>query len=121
MINKEELVICRRRGHAISILDKEVWARCKACGIWVREVRTIEEREDTPPKNERNLLLEIQRKVGLIPLNEPQINPEELVICKRRGHATSPSQDGWEPCSACGTWLRETRTIEERETKPPDD
>ena len=30
MINQEELVICRRRGHVISILDKEDWAKCNA-------------------------------------------------------------------------------------------
>ena len=39
------------------------WSRCGACGMcgYVRLVKTTEEREDTPPKNKCNLLLEIQR------------------------------------------------------------
>ena len=42
MINPEELAICKRRGHdAGSFLDHG-WLQCKWCGLWLREVRTIE-------------------------------------------------------------------------------
>ena len=119
MINQEELVICRRRGHAFSFMNA-VWRQCKACGMWVREVITTEEREDTPPAKERNLLFELQRKIGKVRLDRIRIHPEEREICKRRGHATLPDETGWIPCSACGTWLRERRTIEETEDEPAD-
>jgi hypothetical protein len=35
---------------------KVAWAQCKWCGTWLREVRTIEEREDAPPKKEQSSL-----------------------------------------------------------------
>jgi hypothetical protein len=97
---------------------RHAWSRCKACGMWVREVRTTEEREDTPPENERDLLFEFQRRIGRIRIDEHRINPEELEICKRRGHDALSTGQGWAPCRACGIWLRETRSIEEREHKP---
>jgi hypothetical protein len=49
MINQEELAICRRRGHTTSSLFG-YWVQCAACGMWIREVRTIEESEETPPE-----------------------------------------------------------------------
>lgn len=55
MINQEELVICKRRGHAPDVGVRMGWSLCKWCGTWPREVRTIEEREDEPPENERSL------------------------------------------------------------------
>ncbi len=49
------------------------------------------------------------------------INPEELEICKRRGHVTDTDlQVGWQQCTKCGTWVRELRTIEERVEEPPE-
>jgi len=48
------------------------------------------------------------------------INPDELAICKRRGHAGSV-HEGWTQCKWCGTWLREVRTVEERADDPPVD
>jgi hypothetical protein len=47
------------------------------------------------------------------------INPEELAICLRRGHAASPVLEYWTQCR-CGMWLREVRTTEESEEKPAD-
>ena len=44
-MNDEELAICRQRGHVVSH-PMQFWSQCKACGMWVREVRTIKERED---------------------------------------------------------------------------
>ena len=46
------------------------------------------------------------------------INPEELAICKRRGHKLV-MDEGWSPCRFCGLWLRKKGTIEEREDAPP--
>lgn len=49
------------------------------------------------------------------------INPEELAICKRRGHQNDHFLDkGWQQCTACGAWIREVRNIEEREEDPPE-
>ena len=46
------------------------------------------------------------------------INREELEICRRRGHMTRISDQGWLQCEACGMWLRERRIIEEQEEEP---
>jgi YVTN family beta-propeller protein len=49
MINKKELAICKKRGHKASLLG-DGWAQCKWCGMWLREVTKIEQRDDAPPK-----------------------------------------------------------------------
>lgn len=50
------------------------------------------------------------------------IKPEELVICKRRGHTPGLGvRVGWTQCKWCGMWLREVHTTEEREEAPPED
>jgi hypothetical protein len=56
MINPEELAICKRRGHKADGLSLHTsrWSQCQWCGMWLREVRTIEEREDDPPKEEQS-------------------------------------------------------------------
>jgi hypothetical protein len=54
MINPDELAICKRRGHETEYGLKQGWAQCKWCGTWLREVCTIEEREDEPPEAEQN-------------------------------------------------------------------
>ena len=41
---ESELDICKKRGHDITVLEQE-WLPCAACGMWVRELRVIEERE----------------------------------------------------------------------------
>jgi hypothetical protein len=56
MVNEKELEICRVCGHNRSALGS-YWEQCKWCGMWLREVRTIEEREDAPPQNEQDPLL----------------------------------------------------------------
>lgn len=48
-INQDELAICRRRGHAVTATFSRGWIQCTACGMWIREVRTLEEREAIPP------------------------------------------------------------------------
>jgi hypothetical protein len=32
----------------------EQWQRCKGCGLWLRRVVTVEEREDEPAKDEQS-------------------------------------------------------------------
>lgn len=54
MVNPEELLICKRRGHDITLLDAR-WKKCKWCVTWVRELRTVEEREDDPPKDDQSI------------------------------------------------------------------
>src|ERR1700693_914104 len=50
MIKTKELVICRRRGHDFGNLGLgKHWSQCKWCGMWARQIRTTEEREDEPP------------------------------------------------------------------------
>jgi hypothetical protein len=49
------------------------------------------------------------------------VNPEELAICKRRGHEPPGREDKWRRCRWCGVWLRTVSTIEEREDEPPED
>lgn len=55
MINADELSICKRRGHDAGFLGKD-WTQCKWCGMWLREVRTIEERAEEPPKDQQSPL-----------------------------------------------------------------
>jgi hypothetical protein len=71
MINQDELAICRRRGHAARLIRDDGWIQCEACGMWLREKRTIEEREDEPPEEELGAavrserhLAEIRRRLG---------------------------------------------------------
>ena len=46
------------------------------------------------------------------------INPEELELCKRRGHNTGVGLGkDWAQCKFCGIWLRQV--VEEREDEPP--
>ncbi len=54
MINDDEATICKWRGHDAGIGIRLGWAQCKWCGMWLREVRTIEEREDAPPEEEKS-------------------------------------------------------------------
>ena len=61
MVNEKELEICKVRGHDRFGLGS-YWQQCKWCGIWLREVRTTEEREDTPPEDEQHPLIALQRR-----------------------------------------------------------
>lgn len=47
------------------------------------------------------------------------MNPDELAICKRRGHDPS-GFDRWRKCKWCGLWQRSVRVLEEREEEPPE-
>jgi hypothetical protein len=60
MVNQEEFAICRRRGHKAHVTDQG-WAQCDACGMWLREKRTLEEREDEPPADELATSVAIKR------------------------------------------------------------
>jgi hypothetical protein len=120
MINHEEVAICRRRHHVVELSLDTSWKQCRACGMWVREVITIEERTTTPRVEDQDRLVFLQRKSGQ--LKSVEFDPEEAAICKRRGHDLyGLEKTSWVPCRACGTWLREKRTIEEQESQPVDD
>jgi len=56
VINPTELEVCKRRGHEVGPMWGQRWKQCKWCGMWLREIRTIEEREDEPPKDEQDPL-----------------------------------------------------------------
>jgi hypothetical protein len=114
MIDPEELAICKRRGHSPVI--GEGWSPCGWCGLWLREKRTIEEREDAPPRDERD---STSRPSGQTE-QETRLSPAELAIFRRRGHSTHIGKR-WSKCSYCGFWLREIITREEREDEPPED
>jgi hypothetical protein len=66
MINPEEVAICRRRGHEAgitsSLSEDSGWAQCGLCGMWVRAVTTIEEREDEPPKDEQSAIWRLGKR-----------------------------------------------------------
>ncbi len=62
MIDRAEHEICRRRGHDAMLLSaEEKWSRCKLCGVWLRSVTVIEEREDEPPEKERSPFEKFER------------------------------------------------------------
>jgi hypothetical protein len=56
MVNPNELAICKRRGHEAGMDLRHGWIQCRWCGVWVREVVTLEEREEIPPEGEKNPL-----------------------------------------------------------------
>jgi hypothetical protein len=51
------------------------------------------------------------------------INPEELAICRKRGHQMRGlvPDHGWVQCDECGMWVRIVRVTEEREDEPPEE
>jgi hypothetical protein len=64
LINQEELAICRRRGHNTPVLRHAYgWVQCEQCGMWLREVTTLEEREDDPPAAEISTFHKMSRTV----------------------------------------------------------
>ncbi len=65
MINPEEVAICKRRGHKPDHYAlHRGWTPCDWCGMWVREVSTIEEREDTPPESEQDSAVVMKRDLA---------------------------------------------------------
>ena len=54
-IDAKQLEICKQRGHDTGYLGTD-WSQCKWCRMWLREVRTIEERRDAPPAEEQSPL-----------------------------------------------------------------
>jgi hypothetical protein len=66
MIDQEQAAICRIRGHKLQGPDElDRWKQCQCCHTWVRERRVLDEREDTPPKEEISIfhtLFEKQKK-----------------------------------------------------------
>ena len=65
MVNREELAVCERRGHAADRFEmKKGWMQCKWCGTWLREVVKIEEREDTPPESEQSPWMKLEGGSG---------------------------------------------------------
>jgi hypothetical protein len=96
----------------------DAWSQCNACGSWVREVTTIEEREDRPPESEISPGFAALLKLGILKARldeESGFDRDELEICKRRGHDVISLLMAWEQCKH---WVRENLTIEEREDAP---
>jgi hypothetical protein len=71
MINRKELAICKRRGHAGGV--HEGWTQCKWCKTWLREVRKIEEREDEPPEEELDIRVQSERSLKQFKTDSDQI------------------------------------------------
>jgi hypothetical protein len=74
MINQAELVICRRRGHSVDVSFRAGWVQCKWCRLWLREVCTVEEREDMPPEDEQNPLLKLRRDTQKLVSDAEKLN-----------------------------------------------
>jgi hypothetical protein len=124
MMNRQELEICKRRGHSVGArASSGHWSPCKECGFWVREVTITEEREDLPAKNEISpgFDLQLQHRMVKMRSNEELIDKEELEACRRRGHDTLFADTGWVQCKYCKMWVRKKLVIEEREDKPAED
>ena len=64
-INKDELAICKRRGHSTDAGLTNGWVQCKWCGTWLRDVHSVEEREDEPPEDEKNPLPKLRGRFGI--------------------------------------------------------
>jgi hypothetical protein len=62
-VDQKELEICRRRGRVPRAERPALWSRCKWCGMWVRTVTTIEEREDDPPEKQRDPSYALAEKI----------------------------------------------------------
>jgi hypothetical protein len=60
-VSRKELALCKRRGHEPHLSDKR--QQCPWCGIWLRTVTTIEEREDEPPEEEQEQTFHLLRKL----------------------------------------------------------
>jgi len=118
MINAEELAICSRRGHHPEFPPSDNgYVQCQVCGM-LREVCTTEEREASPltdPVEEARFSRDYTSKT---------VDQDELAICRLRkhnlGHARSLS-GGWARCRSCGTKVRDSRRIDEREDEPPEE
>ena len=55
-IDEAALKICQQRGHEAGLLGN-TWSQCRWCGMWIREIKTIEERRDEPPLADQNPLI----------------------------------------------------------------
>jgi hypothetical protein len=128
MIDPEELAICRRRGHNLAMVLDNKWSQCESCGMWVRELVVIQEREDEPSEEKIHPLVISRRRLeearGERKPREAEVsNAEEFAICKRRGHNFRGLSVGekWVQCESCGVWVREVRVPEEREGDPPEE
>ena len=128
MINPEELTICKRRGHNLDVVLDNKWTPCESCGMWVRELTVIQEREDEPSEDEIYPWIISQRPQdqarGLEkPRGTETFNAEELAICRRRGHNLHGLSLGekWGQCEFCRIWVREVCETEEREDDPPEE
>lgn len=62
VLDHEQLAVCRRRGHERPFRGE--WSQCRWCGLWLRERRQIEEREDEPPENELSPDVQAQRALA---------------------------------------------------------
>ena len=72
MVDQNELEICKRRGHAG--LRTDGWAQCTWCGSWIREVRTVEVRDDEPPEAELHPGVKTVRLLDRVKLDMESVN-----------------------------------------------
>jgi hypothetical protein len=128
MINPDELVICKRRGHNLDLVLDNKWSPCESCGMWVRDVLVAQEREDEPPEEEIHPRVISRRHLEKARGHEKtrgtqMVNAEELTICNRRGHNLHglAVDEKWCQCESCGMWVREVRVTEESEDEPPEE
>jgi len=63
MIDAEELVFCKRRGHMPKAGVRNGWVPCELCGMWLRELVILEEREDDPPEGDQNPLIKMRNRL----------------------------------------------------------
>jgi hypothetical protein len=61
-VDDKQLAICKQRGHKNYLKDK--WTQCKWCGMWLREVRKVEESRKTPPEGEWDESMRLDKQLG---------------------------------------------------------
>jgi hypothetical protein len=90
-VSRKELALCKRRGHEPHLSDKR--QQCPWCGIWLRTVTTIEEREDEPPEEEQEPTFHLLRMLNNVNAVLTGKRPEETPMNASSGRI-SPNASG---------------------------
>jgi len=61
MIDQEAHAICKQGSHDSDLISQTFWSQCRRCGVWLKAVRTTQEREGDPPEAEQNRLESLER------------------------------------------------------------
>jgi hypothetical protein len=64
-VDDKQLAICKQRGHNHTGLRAK-WSQCKWCGMWLREVITVQESRKAPPENEQDESIRLDRDLRLM-------------------------------------------------------